>query len=270
MLPGLMNMIARLLSGLGPIGTVLLALLPFVGYYVMKQRAGSLAASVEHLQGKAAALEASLKAAKDAAAAAAKRRTAAQKAEEAAAAAKAKADEEAAAAVAAAAANEAVIAETKRKKGTAAAASARAKQLKAAKKGTASLVLLAVLCSSTESRAEACVEGFPIKKDEVAKCDAECMPEDELELLLEDSLQCDRLRIEHDTVLKKHSADVTSFSTKLSLCDQHVAKLEADIARLTPLPPKAETATGSYLLAGLGILLVGAALGVVTVRQLDR
>lgn len=263
MLPALMNIISRGLTGMGPLGIILMAVLPFVGFYIMRQRAAGLARTVDQL-------EASLKATQAAAAAAAKRRAASKKADDAAAAAKAKADEEAKAAAEAAAAKEAEVAEVKRTRGTGAAGSARAKQLRAAKNAGVVLLMLAYLCHSSQVRAEACTEGFDIRAKEVAKCDASCMPEDELELLIEDSLQCDRLRIEHDTVLKKHVADITSFSNKLSLCDQHVAKLEADIAKLTRVPVQPKTPTSTYILAGVGLLLTGAALGAVAMRQLDR
>lgn len=262
MVPALMNMLGRLLSGLGPLGTLIMAVLPFVGYYLMKQRADGLAAAAESLR-------AALKATQDAAAAAAKRRTAAKKAEDAAAAAKAKADEEAKAAAAVIEEKAAEVAEVKRKRGVGAAASARAKQVRAAKQAGTALLILAFLTHTTSVRADACTDGFSLKAGDKAPCAAECLPAEDLEVLLEDSVQCERLRLDHDTVLKKHTADVTAFSTKLALCDQHVAKLEKQLADVTVVPP-AETSTSTYILIGIGVFVAGMAAGSALVYKFDR
>lgn len=262
MVPALMNMLGRLLSGLGPLGTVLMALLPFVGYYLMKQRADGLAAAAETLR-------ASLKATQEAAAAAAKRRAAAKKAEDAAAAAKAKAEEEAKAALVVVEEKEQEVEQVKRTRGVGAAASTRAKQLRAAKQAGTALLILAFLGYTTDVRAADCDEGFSLKAGDKSPCTVECLPAEDLEVLLEDSKQCERLRIDHDTVLKKHTADVTAFSTKLALCDQHVAKLEKQLADVTVVPP-AETSTSTYILIGIGVFVAGMAAGSALVYKFDR
>ena len=247
-------MLDLLKAKLGPLFALLLAALPFVGYFVMRKKVASLTAANEALR-----KDAERAAAKQAAAKAAAQRAAATKALIA---------EEKKAAIAAIEEQAAMVEQTAAKKGKAKAASDYVKTLK---KGGTMLLILAYLGYSTESvRAEACTDGVTLKKGEVIDCDAECLPEEELDFLVKRSIACEKAEVEHKSVLRMYQAEHTQLNDQLALCDAQNEDLQEDLAALTIKVAEPETAVSTYILIGIGIFVTGVALGATAVYQLER
>lgn len=239
---------------LGPLFSLLLAALPFVGYFAMRKRVAKLTAANEALR-----KDAERAAAKQAASKAAAQRAAATKAIIA---------EEKKAALASIEEKAAMVEQTAAKKGKAKAASAYVKTLK---KGGTMLLVLAYLGYSTESaRAEACTDGVSLKKGEVIDCDAECLPGDELDFLVKRSIACEKFEVEHKSVLRMYQAEHAKLNDQLALCDAQVAGLQEDLADLTIKVAEPPTPVSTYILIGIGIFVTGVALGAAAVYQLER
>lgn len=239
---------------LGPLFSLLLAALPFVGYFAMRKKVAALTAANDALR-----KDAERAAAKQAAAKAAAQRAAATKALIA---------EEKKAALADIEAKEVAVQKAAAKKGTAKAASA---YVKAMKKGGTMLLVLAYLGYSTESaRAEACPDGVSLKKGETIDCDAECLPEDELMFLLERSIKCEKDEVEHKSVLRMYQAEHTKLNDDLALCEAQNEDLAQDLAKLSVKVAEPVTPTSTYILIGIGIFVTGVALGATAVYQFER
>lgn len=239
---------------LGPLFSLLLAVLPFVGYFAMRKKVAALTAANDALR-----KDAERAAAKQAAAKAAAQRAAATKALIA---------EEKKAAVAAIEEKAAMVEKVAAKKGTAKAASAYVKSLK---KGGTMLLVLAYLGYSTEAaRAEACTDGVTLKKGEVIDCDAECLPEEELKFLLDRSIACEKAEVEHKSVLRMYQAEHAQLNDQLALCDAQNEGLQEDLAALTIKVAEPPTPMSTYILIGIGIFVTGVALGATAVYQFER
>jgi hypothetical protein len=247
------SMLEWLKSKLGPLGALLLSALPFVGYFVMRRRVAQLEAVAKVQEQNAA------------------RAAARQRARE------AKAKEAAALQATLAAAKQEALAEVEvkteqvlvaaKKKGTAAATSDYVKRIR---KGGTMLLLLAFLGYSTEARAEACKEGYTVKAGESLDCDAECLPEDELLFLVKRSLACEKLEIEHATVLKQHAIDLQKAGDELALCEAGLEDTQEDLAKLTGKVVEPETPPSTYIMIGFGILITGLTIGSYATYELLR
>lgn len=247
-------MLDFLKAKLGPLFSLLLAALPFVGYFAMRRKVVALSAANETLR-------------KDAERAAAKQ-AARQAAAKVAAETKARIAEEAKAATAAIEEKAAMVEQVAAKQGKAKAASA---YVKAMKKGGTMLLILAYLGYSTsDARAEACLEGVSLKKGEALNCDAECLPEEELDFLVKRSLACEKMEVEHKSVLRMYQAEVAKLGDQLALCDAQNEDLQDDLAALTVKVAEPETSVSTYFLIGIGIFVTGVALGGAAVYQFER
>lgn len=239
---------------LGPLLALLLAAIPFIGYYAMRRRAASLAAANEALRKEVVRI-----AAKKAAAKASAQRAAATKAIIA---------EEKKAAIADVEQRAAMVEQVAAKKGKAKAASDYVKTLK---KGGTMLLVLAYLGYSTESvRAEACTDGVSLKQGDKIDCDAECLPGDELDFLVKRSIACEKLEVEHKSVLRVHQAELTKLNDDIALCEAQNEGLQEDLAKLTTKVAEPTTPVSTYFLIGIGIFVTGLALGGAAVYQLER
>lgn len=239
---------------MGPLFSLLLAALPFVGYFAMRKKVAALTAANEAMR-----KDAERAAAKQAAAKASAERAAATRAVIAA---------EKKAALADIEAKEVAVQKAAAKKGTAKAASA---YVKAMKKGGTMLLILAYLGYSTESvRAEACADGVSLKKGETIDCDAECLPEEELMFLLERSIKCEKDEVEHKSVLRMYQAEHTKLNDDLALCEAQNEDLAQDLATLSVKVAEPPTPTSTYILIGIGIFVTGVALGATAVYQFER
>ena len=247
-------MLDFLKDNLGSLLPLLLGLLPLLGYLKSRRKVADLSAANEALR-------------KDAERAAAKHaaRSAAAKL---AAETKAKAAEEAKAATVVIEEKAAMVEQVAVKKGRAKAASA---YVKAMKQGGTMLLVLAYLGYSTQpAQAVNCAEGVTLKAGEVIACDAECLPEDELDFLVKRSIACEKMEVEHKSVLRMYQAEVTKLNDNLALCDALNEDLQEDLAKLTIKVAEPETPMSTYILIGVGIFVTGVALGGLAVVQFER
>jgi nucleoid-associated protein YgaU len=247
-------MLDFLKDNLGSLLPLLAGLLPLVGYLSSRRKVAALTASNEALR-------------KDAERVAAKQ-AARQAAAKLAAETKAKAAAEAKAATVAIEEKAAMVEQVAAKKGKAKAASA---YVKAMKKGGTMLLILAYLGYSTQdAHAADCAEGVSLKTGEVIACDAECLPADELDFLVKRSIACEKLEVEHKSVLRVHHAEVIKLGDQLALCDAHTEDLQEDLAALTGKVAEPETSVSTYFLIGIGLFVTGIAIGGAAVYQLER
>jgi nucleoid-associated protein YgaU len=247
-------MLDFLKDNLSSILPLLVGLLPLLGYLTSRRKVAALTAANEALR-----KEAERAAAKQAA-----RQAAAKVAAEA----KAKAKAEAATATKAIEEKAAMVEQVAVQKGKAKAASA---YVKAMKKGGTMLLILAYLGYSTsDAHAVACKDGVSLKTGEVIACDAECLPEDELDFLVKRSIACEKLEVEHKSVLRVHQAEITKLGDELALCDAQNEALQEDLARLTVMVAEPESDVSTYFFIGLGIFAAGLAIGGAAVYQLER
>lgn len=247
-------MLDFLKDNLGSLLPLLVGLLPLLGYLQSRRKVAALSAANEALR-----KEAERAAAKQAARAAAAKLAAETKA---------KAAEEAKAATAVIEEKAAMVEQVAVKKGRAKAASA---YVKAMKKGGTMLLVLAYLGYSTKpAQAATCAEGVTMKAGEVIACDAECLPEDELDFLVKRSIACEKMEVEHKSVLRMYQAEVTQLNDNLALCDALNEDLKEDLAKLTTKVAEPETPMSTYILIGVGIFVTGIALGATAVYQFER
>ena len=246
----MMEFLTNNLSSLLPL---LVGLLPLLGYLQSRRKVAALSAANEVLR-----KDAERAAAKHAARAAAAKLAAETKAQ---------AKAEAAAATKAIEEKAAMVEQVAAKKGRAKAAS---DYVKAMKKGGTMLLILAYLGYSTDAHATACKDGVTLKQGEVIACDAECLPEDELDFLVKRSLLCEKLEVEHKSVLLMYQAEVAKLNDHLAICEAQNAGLQEDLAKLTVTVAEPETDASTYLFIGLGIFVTGIALGGLAVAQFER
>lgn len=167
----------------------------------------------------------------------------------------AEAREAAAAAREGVAAEEAVVATTKKKSGAAKAASEHVKRLR----GLVAFIICAFAASTV--RAAPCPEGRTVMAGEVIDCDAECLPEADLLFLLDRSLALSRLTVDYAEAEAVHAAHTRELTTNLVTLRAAYDEQEASCASALKDCASATTATETYILAAVGVFILGVGVG---------
>ena len=150
----------------------------------------------------------------------------------------------------------ATVADAMRSRGKAAAASEHVKRLRSG----APLALAACIIHAGSVRAEPCKEGVTVMAGERLDCDAECLPEDDLDFLLKRSLRL--MQAEADLAKEKETRAVEqrAATKRYDGCMADYLALEKSCAEAVSVT--ADTLSPStYVLIVVGVFVVGVAAG---------
>jgi len=147
--------------------------------------------------------------------------------------------------------------EDERKEGLARAASAHVRRMRDA--GLAVLICAFVSAPLT-GRADPCDAGYTVMRGEVAPCDAECLPEDDLRWLLGRSKKLLEVEAELTAEQKQHALTKQEQQDMHAACQAAFDDLEASCDEAVR-KSAGGWSTSTYILIGVGIFITGMTLG---------